>query len=82
MNTIRKTRIGKETALKLAQNSKGRFMTMTFTTKDGNLRTMNCRYKNTTPLGYLRVIENGKFKTVNLQTLSELRTNKKVYSVR
>lgn len=76
-------KIGKHKANKLICSSNGRFIGVTVTKKDGSLRKMNCRYTGkSSPLGYALVIENKSFKNVNLQTLSELRMNKQVYTVK
>ncbi|MFA9239455.1 MAG: hypothetical protein ACEQSQ_06140 [Candidatus Paceibacteria bacterium] len=77
-----KVKISRTKAKDIIMNSKGRFITTTHITENGVLRTMNCRYKNQTSLGKLRVIENGKYKAVNPATLKELKANKVVYIVR
>ncbi len=77
-----KTKIGKQKAMDLIQASKGRFLTVVFTKKDGTTRTMNCQYTgNTSKLGYLIMKEKGKFRNANAQEITELRLNKVEYSV-
>jgi hypothetical protein len=77
-----KVRISRTKAKELIMNSKGRFITTTHITEDGKERVTNCRYKNETTLGKLRVIEKGKYKAVNPSTLKELKCNKVTYTVR
>ena len=80
--TVKPTRIGRELAIKLIENSGGRFMTVVCNTKEKVGRKMNCVYKSTMKTGYARVKEIGKgFKAVNYQTLSELKLDKKLYKV-
>ncbi len=71
-------------ALDIMKTSGGKFLTVTFTKKDNTARTMNCRYKAATQLGYVQVVETKSkaIKNVNLQTLSEVRLNGITYQVR
>lgn len=78
----KKIRISRTKAKEIIMNSGGRFITTTHITEDGRTRVTNCRYKNQTSLGKLRVIENGSYKAVNPLTLKELKANKVVYTVR
>jgi hypothetical protein len=77
-----KVRISRTKAKALIMNSKGRFITTTHITEKGDVRITNCRYKNETSLGKLRVIEKGAYKAVNPATLKELKCNKVIYTVR
>lgn len=43
-SSTKPTYIRLSTARSLVENSKGRFMGLCFTKKDGSLRTMNCKY--------------------------------------
>ena len=79
---VKKVRISRTKAKELIMNSGGRFITTTHITEDGRTRVTNCRYKNETSLGKLRVIEDGCYKAVNPATLKELKANKVVYTVR
>lgn len=74
--------ISRTKAKEIIQNSQGRFITTTHITEKGELRVTNCRYKNETSLGKLRVIENGSYKAVNPLTLKSLKANKQIYNVR
>lgn len=78
----KKTTISRTKAKQLIMNSKGRFITTTHITEKGERRVTNCRYKNETSLGKLRVIEKGHYKAVNPATLKELRADGKVYLVK
>lgn len=77
-------KIGKEKAVELINNSKGRFITVTFITKNNKTRTMNCvkSKKTKDKLGYLTVKEvGGGYKNVNSQTISELKLDKTSYKI-
>lgn len=82
-----KSKISKSSALNMIQASNGKFFGVTFTKKDGTLRKMTCRIDKDklTPnnLGYLTVneVKTKTYKSLNLQTLSELRINKNVYKI-
>ena len=80
-------RISRTKALELIQSSNGRFFGVTFTKKDGSVRKMKCKIdKNTEPsnLGYLTVndVIDSSPKSLNLQTLSEVRMNKTFFHVK
>ena len=86
---VKKETIGKNKALQVIQGTNNKFFGVTFTKKDGTERKMTCRIdKNDltpTSLGYLRVIDTqelGVVKNLNLQTLSEIRTNNTIYKIR
>ena len=86
---VKKETIGKNKALQVIQGTNNKFFGVTFTKKDGSERKMTCRIdKNDltpTALGYLRVIDTqelGVVKNLNLQTLSEIRTNNTIYKIR
>lgn len=80
-------KVSRTKALELIQKNGGRFFDVTFTKKDGTTREMKCRIEkhNTKPtnFGYLLVldVEDNTPKSLNLQTVSELRMNKNVYKV-
>ena len=71
--------ISRTKAIELIEENKGKFATVTFTKKNGELRTINFnRSKNgTTKLGYLRVnnIRENKFASVDPKTISALNIN-------
>lgn len=81
-------RIGKNDAMRIMMDTNGKFFGVTFTKKDGSVRKMTCRidkaFNGPDTLGYLRVIDADEqvSKKLNLQTLSEVRTNRTVYTVR
>jgi hypothetical protein len=82
----KRQRISKTKAIELLNNTKGRFFGVTFTKKDGTERSMRCRVEGNlkiSPLGYatLKDVSEDKPKSVNLQTLSEIRLNKITYLV-
>jgi len=84
--TGKKQRISRTKAINLLSNTNGRFFGVTFTKKDGTVRKMKCKVENEvkpTPLGYLTVVDvkEATHKSLNLQTLSEIRMNKNVYLV-
>ena len=87
MSGTKSSKISKAKALEIMQNSNGRFFGVTFTKKDGTERKMRCRletqYATPTYLGYLKLIDvkNKTPKSVNLQTLSEIRINGSTYNV-
>lgn len=81
-------RISRKRALELIQNSNGKFFGVVFTKKNGEERKMTCKIDknklNPSHLGYLTVFDvkdNNTPKSLNLQTLSELKTNKTFYKV-
>lgn len=79
-------KIGRTKVLDLIQGTNGRFFGVTFTKKDGTLRSMRCKVaKDVKPnvLGYVLVQAVGEdgSKFVNLQTISEVRTNRTIYTV-
>lgn len=77
-NTISRTK-----AVQLINSSKGRRFTVTYTKQDGTTRTMNGSRKNQTPLGNITMnVTNTGYRTVNPNTITELRINGKIYSVR
>lgn len=85
-NTTKKQRISRTKAISLISGTNGRFFGVTFTKKDGSIRRMKCKIeKDTKPtqLGYLNVtdVKENTIKSMNLQTLSEIRMDKKVYLV-
>jgi hypothetical protein len=81
-------RIGKNDAMRIMMDTNGKFFGVTFIKKDGSIRNMTCRIDKThngpDTLGYLRVIDATEqvSKKLNLQTLSEVRTNRTIYTVR
>lgn len=78
-------KIGKEKAVELINNSKGRFITVTFKKKDNTIRSMNCIRitKNKDSLGYIAVydVQKKKYRKVNSQTITSLTLNKKSYKI-
>lgn len=85
--TPRAKKVSRTTVLSLMQKSGGRFFGVTFTKKDGTIRKMNVKlnthHSKPTNLGYLLVFDSAdkNYKSLNLQTLSEVRIDKQVYSV-
>jgi hypothetical protein len=80
--------INKTQALKLIEETKGRFFGVSFVKKDGSLRAMNAQYKKQTPkLGYVILKDNNvntktKLRNVNLQTIKSLRIKGVEYKVK
>lgn len=77
-------KVNKTQASELLKNSGGKFVTITFTKKNNQPRTINCIIpkKQTSSLGYLTVKERGKdYKNVNLQTISAFKANRQNYTV-
>lgn len=71
--------ISRTKAVKLIEENKGKFATVTFIKKNGESRTINFnRSKNgTTKLGYLRVnnIKENKYASINPRTINSLNIN-------
>lgn len=86
-NKLQKTRISKTKALEAMAASNGRFFGVTFTKKDGSLRTMTCKFRHSTPLGYIEVSEqnvgkeSGRIRRINMQTIESLRIGGKLCKV-
>jgi predicted metalloenzyme YecM len=77
-------RISRTKALEIIQNTNGRFFGVTFTKKDGTQRSMSCKINKDnkpTPFGYILVQTKESPKSLNLQTISEIRANKTLYKV-
>jgi hypothetical protein len=79
--------ISKTKSLEVIKGTNNRFFGVTFLNKDNEERKMVCRVPGDVEpdfLGYLRVIDtkDGGIKNVNMQTLSEIRTEGNVYRVR
>ncbi len=81
-----KTTINKTQAVELMENSKGRYFTVTFATKNNPNRVMNCNCKKgaKTALGYLRVYspKDKGYRSVNPQTVNALKINNITYKVK
>lgn len=69
---------------RLTTGTRGRFVSATFTKKEGETRSMNFRVPknpNITKTGFITVVErNGQFRNVNLQTISRLAMDGKIYT--
>jgi hypothetical protein len=82
-----KAKLSRSKALELIQGTGGRFFGVTFTKKDGSVRKMRCKidkdHLKPSTFGYLTVVDvaEGTPKSLNLQTLSEVRVNKTTYKV-
>lgn len=79
-------KISKTKALELIQKTSGKFFGVTFTKKNGEIRKMRCKVQTGSlpdSLGYLKVTDtvDSIQKSLNLQTISELRMNKNTYKV-
>lgn len=78
--------IGKKKALELIKGSKGRFFSVTFKKKEGEIRTLNVRYLKQQPneLGYVLLLDmkDKTPKNVNLQTLSQLKINNQILKIK
>lgn len=78
MNKTKNTkRTNKGKAVELIKNSKGKFMTVTFTKKNGDERTINGNYKRPkrdNPLGYITMysMKDKGYRTVNPQTIKSV----------
>jgi hypothetical protein len=84
-NVMSTSRISRSKALEMIQESKGKFFTVKFISKKGE-REMNCQFNAKTQqgkLGYLTVTDVvlREHRNINLQTLKELRINKKNYRI-
>jgi len=80
-------RIGRTKALEIIKNTNGKFFSVRFEKKNGDDRLMGVQYVKGTkpdPLGYvlLKDLKAKKSKSVNLQTLSEIKTNNILYKVK
>lgn len=80
-------RIGRTKALDIIQNTNGKFFSVKFAKKNGDERLMGVQYVKGTkpdPLGYVRLkeLKTQITKSVNLQTLSEIKTNNTLYKVK
>lgn len=80
-------RIGRNKALEIIQNTNGKFFSVKFAKKNGDERLMGVQYVKGTkadPLGYVRLkeLKTQITKSVNLQTLSEIKTNNTLYKVK
>lgn len=80
-------RIGRTKALDIIQNTNGKFFSVRFEKKNGEDRLMGVQYVKGTkpdPLGYVRLkeLKTQITKSVNLQTLSEIKTNNTLYKVK
>jgi 2',3'-cyclic-nucleotide 2'-phosphodiesterase (5'-nucleotidase family) len=83
---VKKQKISKTKAIDLLTNTGGRYFGVTFTKKDGLIRKMTCKLEQEakpSKLGYLTVVDvkESTPKSLNLQTLSEIRMNKVIYVV-
>jgi len=79
--------VSKAEALRIIQTTNNHYFGVTFVKKDGNERKLVCRVRpdtTTDDLGYLDVVnsKDGSIKHVNMQTLSEVRTDGNIYKVR
>jgi len=86
--------ISKNTAYSLIKESNGKFFTVTFTTKNGEQRTINGRLKptktkgsgknNSKALGYITVysMQDKGYRNVDTRTISSLSINKTTNKVR
>jgi len=78
--------IGKKKALELIKGSKGRFFSVTFKNKEGEVRTLNVRYLKQQPneLGYVLLLDMKEKtpKNVNMQTLSQLKINNSTFKIK
>ena len=81
-----KKSVSRTTMVKLINETKGRFFTVTFTDKDGQPRTLNCNKKknSTTDLGYITVWspKDKGYRNVNPQTLSEFKFDGVTYKAK
>lgn len=87
MKNTKTTTISRTTAVNLINTSKGRRFTVTYTKNDGTTRTINGSRKNQTPLGNItmKAIHSQRsigYRTVNPNTITELRINGMIYRVR
>ena len=78
--------IGKKKALELIKGSKGRFFSVTFKNKEGEVRTLNVRYLKQQPneLCYVLLLDMKEKtpKNVNMQTLSQLKINNSTFKIK
>lgn len=76
-------KISRTTAVDLINNSKGRFITVTFTTKDNRVRTINGPRKNQTQLGNITVysIKDKGYRSFDPKNLTSLKVNSQSYKV-
>jgi len=85
MSTTRTRYINRTTAINKIQESKGRFFTVTWLTKGGSERTVNCNVKNDciTKLGYIRAyVPKVGYKSIDPRTITELSIAGNTYKIR
>lgn len=79
-------RIARTTAVRKIEDSKGKFFTATWETRNGNERTINCNYKagSTTRLGYMRVYspKDKGYRSIDPRTLKEVKMEGIIYKIR
>lgn len=77
------SRISKSAALKMLEESSGRFCSVEFIKKDGSRRKISGKVSGVTKLGYVQLNESatkkikGGIRNVNSQTIKALRVNGK-----
>lgn len=80
--------ISKTKAVSLLQESRGRFVRVSFLTSGGVQRTMGCKFQELTNLGNIKVLETktkynpGGYKTIVAKNIQEVSCNGKTYKVR
>lgn len=76
-------KISRTTAVDLINNSKGRFITVTFTTKDNRVRTINGPRKNQTQLGNITIysVKDKGYRSFDPKNLTALKVNSQSYKV-
>lgn len=89
---VKTQRISKKKAVEVLEATAGRFFTVEFKKKNGDLRVMNCQKvagATVTKLGYLTVREavlarsgQSAIRRLNMQTLKTIKTGGKLYKIR
>ena len=78
--------ISKTKAVTIMNESKGRFVTVTYIKKDKTERTINCivRKYSMTKAGYIRVysVQDKGYRSVDPRTINKLVANKEVFKVK
>lgn len=85
INKEKMTKISRTKAVKLINNTKGKFFTVTYRKNNGDLRMINGNFKkdNFTPLGYMAIwsAKDKGYRKVNPKTITQLSINNLIYKV-
>ena len=81
---MNQNKITRTNAVKLINNTKGKFFTVSFKKANGVERTINGKYNNTTKLGYLNIysMKDKGYRNINPRTLLSLKVNNQTYFIK